>query len=174
MVVFTRCNPFTIAKKYEEFVDSIEKIDKSYIVKLKEGQVWTWGKGEAICHNQIQVKQALKSIVMPIKETKSSEKTKKARKSKGGSINSVVNKGGMSEIILIVSSYLKGEKTEKELISQFGSHHVKKAFAKYELKRSNFANFLGLSMSKIFATLKFYKRSDLVEVFEKSYKLEVA
>lgn len=169
-IMFIRCNKFNIAKKYNGYVKSIEKLDKYYIISLHEGKVWSWGKGDAIAYNQTQVKEALKAIVMPEKEqTKTAKKSKKAVSSKGG-VKKLVISNTESEQVAIITSFLKGKMSEKELISKYGAHQCKKSFAKYSVKRENYANFKGLSMSKIFATLKFYKRNDLIELFEKSYK----
>lgn len=178
-----------VPKKYQIAISSIECIKEEgktyYIVTLKKGFNYTWGTDSLISFNQRELLQGLKNIVLPVikkneisveKTRKTSKKTSnenatsvsKKRKTKARKV--VIRKKEVEEY-MIVTAFLKGEKSVKELNSEFSIHSVNKAFEKYDLKSYNYANFKGLSMSKIFATLRFYKKYDLIELFEKEYKI---
>lgn len=102
-----------------------------------------------------------------IKGNKSVKKSK-PKKQKPLKVNVVSRE---MEEVRFISAFLKGEKTMKQLVSKHSQQLVLDTMKKYNLKSYNYANFKGLSDTKIHATLAFYKRNDLIEMLEKSFVL---
>lgn len=71
-----------------------------------------------------------------------------------------------STTIEVVTSFLTGKKDIPTLAKQFDYATVMFTLEKYNLEKYNFGNFKNMRNGAILGALKFYKRADLVRIFE--------
>lgn len=162
-----------VAKKYHEAISKIEYIkdQKIYILELNDGYKFNWEGTQNVYTNQKDLLFDIRNIVFPEKqaETKAETKAEKPKKTRKKKVT--IRKKEQEECI-IVTSFLTGTKTIQELYKEFSVQVVKDTLKKYDLKNYNYANFKDVRMKTIFGCLRFYKKPELIRLFEMLYTLE--
>lgn len=166
-----------VAKKYHEAISKIEYIkdQKIYVLELNDGYKFSWEGTHNVYTNQRDLLFDIRNIVFPEKQAEKQAETKaetKAEKPKKTRKKKVTIRKKEQEECIIVTSFLTGTKTIEELYKEFSVQYVKDTLKKYDLKNYNYANFKDVRMKTIFGCLRFYKKPELIRLFEMLYTLE--
>lgn len=162
-----------VAKKYHEAISVIKYIkdEKIYIVELNDGYKFNWNGTQNVYFNQKDLLFDIRNIVLPKKQSEKQPEPKVKKPRKSRKVKVTIRKKEQEECI-IVTSFLTGTKTIEELYKEFSVQVVKDTLKKYDLKSYNYANFKNVRMKTIFGCLRFYKKPELIRLFEILYTLE--